>query len=133
MQTPDKFTLNQPTANHHKMTLRSQTNISPPPHYLILPDDNAMPYSLPHHHPTSKPHIISPDYQTSYVNTASNFKQSALDQIIANHIFYSPTVIIFSMKLAVNARLWTHYYREAMVLTGPNHYAMNGTDLQTDG
>ena len=92
MQTPDEFTLNQPTANHHKTTLRSQTKISPQPPNLILTDGNSMPYLLANHHPTSTPHIIPPDYQISSGNATTNFKQLSLNQLIVNHIFDSPTV-----------------------------------------
>ena len=128
MQKQDEFTLNQPMVNHHKMTLRSQTKISPRLPNLILSDDNLTPYPLPYHPPTSTPHIISPNYQMSSINTTTNFKQLAIDHLISNHIFDSPTVHHIFNEISCERGTIDTLLQGATVLTSPIHYAMNGID-----
>jgi hypothetical protein len=85
------FTLNQPSPNHHNMTLRSQTTAPSSLPHLIPPDDNTQQYTTPYEPPSKGPHIIPPDYAPT-INIATNFKKLAIDQLIANHVFNSPTV-----------------------------------------
>jgi hypothetical protein len=85
------FTLNQPSLSHHGMTLRSQTTAPLSLPHLIPPDDNTPLYTTPYEPPSKGPHIIPPDYSPT-INSATNFKKLAVDQLIANHLFNSPTV-----------------------------------------
>jgi hypothetical protein len=73
------------------MTLRSQTQAPSSPPNIIPPDDNTQHYASTYDPPSQGPHIIPPDYAPP-INMATNFKKLAIDQLIANHLFNSPTV-----------------------------------------
>ena len=101
-QIKQGFTLSQPAQSHHNMKLRSQTNIAPaqptmipPDHHLQTPFDtsiNSYPttnYSTSH--PYTSPHLIPPD-SPPYSLQPTNFKNMAVNAIVADHLFNSHTV-----------------------------------------
>ena len=88
--TPNpSFNLHQQSQSHHPMTLQSQNQTPSQTPHIIEPDDNQAffpAYQSPHPH---HPHVIPPDQPNFH---PTNFKQLAVNQIVANHLFNSHQV-----------------------------------------